>query len=106
MKRLLPVLALLAVACPKNNPDSNVAGTDDEQLDRYSAQIEEMHARIQAGEPKCSDWREMAKKMCDITRQVCAIADRHKDRDDIAKKCGSTQEDCANYNGSSTNCKG
>ncbi len=110
MNRLSPALLLalcvLSSGCPKKVDTQNVAGTDDEQLDQYSAQLEELHARASAGEPKCEDWCSMSKRTCDISRNVCEIAKRHVDRPDVQSKCVSSQEDCAKFNDSCSSCQG
>lgn len=108
MNRSLP-LALaaavgLALGCPKRTP-IGVAGSDDEQMDQYAAQLEELRTRAKAQEPKCDDWCSMAGRVCDLSKSVCEIAARHADRSDMQKRCGDSQEDCADFKDSCSNCR-
>lgn len=95
--RFLPVLllALALTACPKKVADTNVAGTDDEQMDQYAAQLEELRTREGL---KPSDYCSLKGKVCDISKTVCDIAGKHADRDDFQKRCVASQEDCAHFN--------
>ncbi len=95
--RFLPVLllALALSACPKKVDGANVAGTDDEQMDQFSAQLEELRTRQGL---KCNDFCSLKSKVCDISKTVCDIAGKHGDRDDFQKRCVASQEDCAHFN--------
>ena len=101
---LLAVTAALAVGCPKRL-STTLAGTDEEQLDQYSAQLEEMRSNVQASEPKCGDWCSMATRVCDLSKNVCEIAKRHVDRNDAQRRCVASQEDCARFNDSCGSCQ-
>ncbi len=107
MNRLLFIACTAAalLGCPKRTT-TNVSGTDDERMDQYSAQLEELRTRVQAREVSCSEWRELAGKICDIRANVCEIANRHVDRADMQQKCIAAQEDCARFNDSASSCKG
>jgi hypothetical protein len=95
------VIVLCLAGCPKNVPE-NVAGTDDEQMDRYSAQLEEQRTRS-AQDMKCDDWCNEKPNVCRISKAVCDISARKGDRADFQSKCVAAQEDCAKY---SDNCSG
>lgn len=99
----LPALALslLLLGCPKNTPVTTLGGTDDEQMDAYAAQLEELHTRTN---PQCSDWCSQKGKVCDMSKAVCEIAARHADRQDFQKKCVASQEECAHYNEACSSC--
>lgn len=101
---LLVAASLALLACPKKVP-SNVAGTDDEQVDQLSAQLEELRAKSQAGELKCSDWCDLASRARELSGQTCEIAKRHGDRSDFQTKCVTSQEDFARFNESCSGCK-
>ncbi len=103
--RLLPVfaLALLCLACPHRAP-ATVTGSDDEQLDQIGAKLDELKSRVQAGEPPCADWCSMAKTVCELSRQSCDIASRNPERQDMQKRCVTSQEDCATFNDRCASC--
>ena len=103
MKRLMLVcaLALPALACPKSTPE-NLAGSDDEQMDTNSAKLEEMRAREGL---KCDEWCSLKDKVCGISKSSCEIAGRHTDREEMQKRCVSSQEDCAKFNEACGSCK-
>jgi hypothetical protein len=102
---LLLAFATLTLGCPKA-PPSGVSGTDDEQLDRLSAQLEELRTRVQAQEPKCSEWCTLASQVSGISKAICDIAGRNKDRTELQQKCVSSQEDVARFNDSCASCRG
>jgi hypothetical protein len=62
---LLPaaLLSLFLFACPKATT-STVTGSEDEQMDRYASQLEEIRTR---GEVACPDACPLKKKVCDIS---------------------------------------
>lgn len=95
MKRLFLVLALSAgfLACPKETP-SNLAGTEDEQMDSFASQLEELRSRTDL---KCDEWCSLKEKACGLSKKSCDIANKHTDRDDFQKRCVASQEDCAKY---------
>lgn len=96
--------ALLALAgCPKNVPE-NVSGNDDERMDQYSAQLEELRARS-AQDMKCDDWCGMKSNVCGISGKVCDIAGKKTERNDFQGKCVAAQEDCARFTDSCSSCK-
>lgn len=103
---LLPLLlGVLCLACPKKGPTTTVAGTDDEQMDQYSAQLEEYAATTRAGELPCGDWQKMAGPVCDLSSRICEVAGRTTDRDDFQKKCIGSQEECARFNEHANSCR-
>jgi hypothetical protein len=105
LRLALACAAVLALSgCPKNVPE-NVAGTEDEQMDRYSAQLEEIRTRS-AQDMKCDDWCRDKGRVCDISKSVCDVASKRSDRNDFQSKCVAAQEDCARFNDSCSSCKG
>jgi hypothetical protein len=100
---LLALFSLLALAaCPKNV--ETVSGSEDEQMDRYGAQLEEARTRS-AQDMKCDDWCGMQGKVCDTSARVCDIAGKKPDRADFQSKCVAAQEDCARFSDSCSSCK-
>jgi len=93
-------LSLCLFACPKSTT-TTVAGSDDEQMDRYSAQLEEIRTRVDV---PCNEVCSLKAKACDISSSVCAIAAKASDRDDFQKKCAQSQEDCASLSGKCASC--
>ncbi len=104
--RFLPfVFLVFALAgCPKSTggTGTNVAGSDDEQIDQYAAQLEELRTRQGL---QCNDFCSLKSKVCDISKASCDIASRHGDRDDMQKHCVQSQEDCAHFNEGCGSCK-
>ncbi|MBL9036953.1 MAG: hypothetical protein JNG84_00430 [Archangium sp.] len=100
---MLTLLAVCALACPKAAPTSTVAGSDDEQMDAYSAQLEEYRTKADLS---CDDSCAAKKKVCGISAKVCELATKSSERQDFQSKCVSAQEDCAKFNESCTACKG
>ena len=105
MNRLIVACAtvLCLAGCPKNVPE-NVAGSEDEQMDRYSAQLEEQRTRS-AQDMKCDDWCGEKDKVCKISRSVCDIAAKKSERNDFQSKCIAAQEDCAKYTDNCSTCR-
>ena len=104
MKTFIPVALLLALsltACPKRQ--DTIAGTDEDQLEAYSARLEEMRTRAQSEQLSCGDTCKMAKDVCEIAQKVCTIAERNPDRG--AQRCVSANEDCARFNDNCATCK-
>ena len=95
MKRLflLTALALGFLACPKETP-TNLAGTDDEQMDTLASQLEELRSRQDL---KCDEWCSLKDKACGLSKKSCDLAGKHTDRDDFQKRCVASQEDCAKF---------
>lgn len=105
MKKLLPLLLLGAflAGCPKQTTDTTVAGTDEQQLDQYSARLEELRTRLAAEPPPCEETCKLAKEVCTISQRVCDIATRRPDAQD---RCVAANEDCARFNDTCGTCSG
>ncbi|MBK7859539.1 MAG: hypothetical protein IPJ65_13165 [Archangiaceae bacterium] len=105
MLRLVTGFACLFVlaGCPKNVPD-NVAGSEDEQMDHYGAQLEEARTRS-SQDMKCDDWCSMKSTVCDTSAKVCDLAGKKAERADFQSKCVASQEDCAHFTDSCSSCK-
>ncbi|MEW5742019.1 MAG: hypothetical protein AB1938_24100 [Myxococcota bacterium] len=97
---LAGLLSLWLLACPKG-PTTTVSGSDDEQMDRYASQLEEIRTR---GEVECKDACSLKSKVCDISTAVCAIAAKNADREDFQKKCVTSQEECASFSEKCSSC--
>ncbi len=106
MKTFLPLfaVALLVLGCPKR-VDTNVAGSDDEQMDQLSARLEELRARVQAQEPQCKDWCSLAGEVNDLSKRVCDLSAKNADRADMQQKCVSSQEERARFNDGCAPCR-
>jgi hypothetical protein len=100
---LLLAVLVVASACPKR-VSNNVAGSDDEQMDQYTTQLEQVRAQTQATDPTCKDWCSLAKTVCDVSRRACEIAGRNPSRQDMQGKCAASQEDCVQLNDRCTSC--
>jgi outer membrane murein-binding lipoprotein Lpp len=97
---VMVVLSAVLLACPKNVPVT-VAGTDDEKMDQYSAQLEELKTKTDV---QCSDYCTLKSKACSLSTNVCEISGRLADRADFQKKCVTAQEECARFNESCSTC--
>lgn len=98
------IIALLLIGACSKHVARNVGADDDEELNRLSAQLEEIKAGVQAREPPCSEWCPLARRVCDISRRVCDISARNADRPARQKRCSANQEDCAKFNDRCTSC--
>jgi hypothetical protein len=92
-----PLLALLLIAfplfgCPKRT-ETTVAGTTDEQMDQWAAELEELRARAaaQEGGSPCP----LADRACTLAPEVCRVAGQSPEREPFQRQCGRAQEDCA-----------
>lgn len=94
-------LSLVLLACPKAPPATTLGGTDEENVDRLSSQLEEFHTKTDL---QCSDWCSLKSKVCDVSKSLCDVAGHHADRDDYQKKCIAGQEECARYNEDCSSC--
>lgn len=101
----LSALLTLALGCPKRATNGPSSSSDDELLETYAAQMEELRSRVQVKEPTCDEWRSLAGKACDMSRDICEIAGRHRDRADIQQRCVESQEDCARFNDGAAGCR-
>lgn len=90
---LIAALTLGLFACPKETP-TNVAGTDDEQMDKIASQLEELRSKQDV---KADEWCKLKDKACGFSKSACEIAGKHADREDFQKQCAASQEDCAKF---------
>lgn len=102
MLRFAPIVVLCAAlfACPKAVPE-NVAGSDDEQMDSFAAQLEEVKTR----EVTCTDACKVQGQACGLSNKVCEISGRKADRADFQTRCVSAQEACAAFSDKCASCK-
>lgn len=100
---ILSLAAALALfACPKTVV-TNVSGSDDEMMDQYAAQIEELKTKTDL---KCDDFCSLKTKACAVSKGACEISGRHAGREDFQKRCVTAQEECARFSESCTSCSG
>lgn len=97
---LFVALTLGFLACPKETP-TNVSGTDDEQMDTLSSQLEELRSRQDV---KCDEWCKLQDKACGLSKKTCDLAGKHADREDFQKRCVASQEDCAKFTEGCASC--
>jgi hypothetical protein len=97
---LVCAFSLFALACPKA-VTTTVMGSDDEMMDQYSAQLEELRTRTDL---KCEETCSLKKKVCSISDNVCEIAGKSESRNDFQKRCVTSQEDCARFNENCSTC--
>ena len=94
---------VLLTGCPKKTA-TTVAGTDDEQMDQLTAQLEELRAKVKAEDPKCPEWCNLSKRVCELSARTCEISGRNPDRMEMQQKCTQSQEDCAAFNDGCARC--
>lgn len=94
--------SLLFLACPKNTGGPNLGGTDDQQMDQLSAQLEEYGTKTNT---ECSETCDLKSKVCRLSGTVCEIAARNAERAEYQKHCVTSQEECARFNESCSACK-
>ncbi|MGQ0508302.1 MAG: hypothetical protein ACT4TC_23635 [Myxococcaceae bacterium] len=103
--KLIPLVAALSLslACPKR-ADVNVAGSDDEQVDQITAQLEEIRSSSQS-DTKCPDLCALAGRVDSFSATLCEISGRHPDRNDLQRKCVQSQEERARLNDGCAPCR-
>lgn len=101
---ILPtVLACVALlACTRRAP-TNVAGSDEEMLDRHTARLEELRVRLQAENPGCPEKCAMTQEVCTLATKSCEIAEREPER--LQARCVSAQEECAKFGDACASCR-
>jgi hypothetical protein len=103
---LTVLMATLGTGCPKRAETASPGPEgDDARVDHYAARLEELRARVQAQEPSCSEWRSLARDVCDLSQRTCEISGRHPDRPDLESRCIAAQEECARFNDSAAACR-
>jgi hypothetical protein len=93
--------AALLAACPKDVPNTTIAGSDDERMDVYAAQLEELRTKTDL---TCSDFCSLKGKVCDLGKNICEISNAKADRTDFQSHCIAAQEECARYNEQCSSC--
>ncbi|MBX5481830.1 MAG: hypothetical protein IRZ16_08325 [Myxococcaceae bacterium] len=103
MKKLMWLTLAVAVlaACPRR-AETSVAGTDEEQLDQYTARLEELRTRAQAETLSCDQNCSFATEACDLAKKICDIAARQSTAQD---RCVNANEDCARFNDACASCR-
>lgn len=100
----LALLALALVGCPKQ-VDTRVAGSDDDQLTAYEAQLEELRSRGTNGDLSCSDRCTLSTRTCGVAEDLCDVVARHPDRTDLPQRCTRARESCAETTDGCTRCQ-
>lgn len=99
---LATTAALVLFACPKESPQPQLGGSDDEKMDTISSKLEEYRTRT---DMSCDDTCSTKNKVCDLSSTACDIAAKHSDRNDYQQRCVAAQEECAKFNESCSSCK-
>ena len=105
MSKALPLAALTAlvlVSCGKR-ASTNVAGSDEEMLDGYSARLEELRVKLRAENPSCDQKCSMTREVCDVATKICEIAAHEPERRQV--RCASAQEQCASFGDACASCR-
>ncbi|WP_237078600.1 hypothetical protein [Myxococcus xanthus] len=95
--RALPRMLLACVlltACAKQ-VDARVAGNDDAAIDSLSLRLEELRTRDALDDVTCADRCSVGTQTCELAESLCALVERHPDRDDLPPRCAQGQEQCA-----------
>lgn len=103
---LLLLLAGVALAGCAKNVDTRVAGDDDAAIDSASARLEELNARAQQDGLSCADECDVATRTCGVAEELCALVDRHPDRDDLPPRCAQGREQCSSAKDGCSRCGG
>jgi hypothetical protein len=103
-KPLLTALAalLLSSACTRSTPAPSLS--DDDRAELLSNQVEELRARTQAENPGCPAWKELSRKACGLSNELCQLAGKRPERLDFQKRCTQAQEDCARFSDQGGRC--
>jgi hypothetical protein len=95
--------AVLLWGCaPKST--RHVSGTDEEQMEQHTSQLEELKSRPLPEAGQCKRRCSHAKDVCGVSASICEIAGRHTDRSDLQARCVGSQEDCARFNDGCASC--
>ncbi len=100
------LVAGLAVAGCAKNVDGRVAGDDDAVIDSASARLEELRAREQQEDLSCPDQCDVASRTCATAEELCALVERHPDRDDLPPRCAQGREQCISAKDGCSRCQG
>ncbi len=100
MNRFALLVCVALLGCPKNIP-TTVAGSDDEQMDQYSSQLEEYRTK---SDLSCADSCDAKKKVCGVSAKVCELSGKATDRQDFQSRCVGSQEDCARFSETCASC--
>ena len=100
IRSALLIAALLFCACPKSTT-VNVSGTDDEQLDQLSAQLEELKTRQDLS---CADNCAAKTRVTGLSTATCDLANKHTDRPEFQAKCVTAQEELARFSDACASC--
>jgi len=98
----LAAALLLGTGCPKATTASNLS--DDDRGELLSSQLEELRARVQSENPGCPGWKDVSKKVCELSTGVCALSGKHPERMGLQKRCTQSQEDCARFTDQAGRC--
>ncbi|WP_426730537.1 hypothetical protein [Myxococcus faecalis] len=100
----LVVLTSLLAGCARN-VDTRVAGDDDAAIDGAAARLEELRVRTARDDLTCDQRCAAATQTCEVSEELCALVDRHADRDDLPPRCAEGREQCSNARDGCTRCR-
>ena len=106
-----PALLRMLVACVvltgcAKSVDTRVAGDDDAAIDALSTRLEELRVRAAEADATCSDRCTQATRTCELAEDLCALVDRHPDRDDLPPRCNQGREQCSSARDGCARCAG
>jgi hypothetical protein len=100
----LALLTLVLVGCHKQ-VETRVAGSDDDRISTYEAQLEELRSRGTEGDLTCDDRCMLATRACQVAENLCGLVAEHPDRSDLPQRCVQARESCAEGTDSCTRCR-
>jgi hypothetical protein len=100
----LALLMLALVGCHKQ-VETRVAGSDDDQITTYEAQLEELRSRGTEGNLSCEDRCTLTTRTCEVAENLCGLVEAHPDRTDLPRRCVQARETCAEGTDSCTRCR-
>ncbi len=100
------LLACIVLAGCAKNVNARVAGEDDTAIDSLSARLEELRTRDGEDAVSCADHCATSTRTCELAEALCALVDRHPDRDDLPPRCAQGGEQCASARDGCARCGG
>ncbi|MFP2960235.1 hypothetical protein ACLEPN_21025 [Myxococcus sp. 1LA] len=98
------LLACVVLAGCAKRVDTRVAGSDDAAMDAMSLKLEELRTRDAWNDGTCADRCALGNQTCELAETLCALVERHPDRDDLPPRCAQGQEQCASARTACSRC--